>query len=251
MPSSRALKLCLLMACLILEASAAGNFYRDVKINFGDGRAKIDKSGQRNFTCKSNLYLAIQLAQLPHSLSSQGERHDEIDFEFLGNASGQPCTLHTNVYAQGKGNREQQFRLWFMLGKPDGSPIRAFNNNEGSGIPFPKNQPMKVYCSLWNADDWATQGGQIKTDWTLAPFLAFYRNFNADACVWSASAGSSCTSKTPHSINTQAWETQGLDAKGRNRMRWVQSKFIIYDYCKDSKRVNGRFPAECRRSRFL
>ncbi|CDP10885.1 unnamed protein product [Coffea canephora] len=183
-------------------------------------------------------------------LSSQGERHDEIDFKFLGNASGQPCTLHTNVYAQGKGNREQQFRLWFIqqfdptaafhtysiVWNPqriiflvDGSPIRAFNNNEGSGIPFPKNQPMKVYCSLWNADDWATQGGQIKTDWTLAPFLAFYRNFNADA----------------------SWETQRLDAKGQNRMRWVQSKFMIYDYCKDSKRVNGRFPAECRRSRFL
>ena len=34
------------MDSFILEASAACNFYRDVKINFGDGRAKIDKSGQ-------------------------------------------------------------------------------------------------------------------------------------------------------------------------------------------------------------
>ncbi|XXG45811.1 hypothetical protein AAC387_Pa02g0794 [Persea americana] len=131
-------------------------------------------------------------------LSSTGSMHDEIDFEFLGNVSGQPYIIHTNVYTQGNGSREQQFYPWFdrtadfhnytihwnpnqIVWFIDGIPIRAFPNYESMGIPYPNKQAMKVYSSLWNADNWATRGGLVKIDWNSAPFTAKFQQFSPKA----------------------------------------------------------------------
>jgi len=121
----------------------------------------------------------------------------------------------------------------------DNNAIRVFNNLESIGVPFPKSQPMRIYSSIWNADDWATRGGLIKTDWTKAPFTALYRNFIANACVRSARF---CRYK---------FANYSLDAKARNKLRWVQKKFMIYNYCTDFNRFPQGLPPECKRSRFL
>ncbi|WRX32149.1 Xyloglucan endo-transglycosylase [Theobroma cacao] len=95
---------------------------------------------------------------------------------------------------------------------------------------------MRIYSSLWNADDWATRGGLVKTDWTQAPFTASYRNFNANACVWSNGA-SSCKSNSPSSASTNnAWFSQELDSSSQQRLQWVQKNYMIYNYCTDAKR---------------
>ncbi|KAL8191505.1 hypothetical protein R6Q57_028236 [Mikania cordata] len=192
------------------------------------------------------------------ALSSKGSNWDEIDFEFLGNLSGDPYIVHTNVFSQGKGNREQQLYLWFdptadfhtypILWNPqriifsvDGTPIREFKNAESIGVPFPKNQPMRIHSSLWNADDWATRGGLVKTDWTQAPFTASYRNSRADNACVVASGKSSCGG----SSGSQGWFSEELDNSKQERLRWVQKNYMIYNYCSDSKRFPQGFPPEC------
>ncbi|KAG5563855.1 hypothetical protein RHGRI_000150 [Rhododendron griersonianum] len=126
----------------------------------------------------------------------------------------------------------------------DGTPIRQFKNSESIGVPYPKNQPMRIYSSLWNADDWATRGGLVKTDWTKAPFTASYRNFNANACVISSSGASSCTSSANNG-NSNAWLEEQLDSTSQERLKWVQKNYMIYNYCSDSKRFPQGLPPEC------
>ena len=133
----------------------------------------------------------------------------------------------------------------------DNIPIRVFNNEEANGVPFPKNQPMKLYSSLWNADQWATRGGLVKTDWSKAPFTAYYRNFNANACLWPSKDSISCAlvSTNVNAKTDRAWQTQGLDASSRRRLRWVQKYYMIYNYCTDFKRFSQGRPRECQRWR--
>ncbi|KAK4768644.1 hypothetical protein SAY87_003785 [Trapa incisa] len=273
--------LCILVLSALAVACIAGNFYQDFDITWGDHRTKIysggqllslslDKASGSGFRSKKEYLFGRIDMQLKlvagnsagtvtaYYLSSQGPRHDEIDLEFLGNLSGDPYILHTNVFTQGKGNREQQFYLWFdptrnfhtysVVWNPqnivfmvDNIPIREFRNAESIGVPFPKDQPMRIYSSLWNADDWATRGGLVKTDWSKAPFTAYYRNFNVV----------SYSSPSPVSYNASQISTAGrLDASNRRRLRWVQKYFMIYNYCTDIKRFPQGLPVECRRSRF-
>ncbi|KAH7544727.1 probable xyloglucan endotransglucosylase/hydrolase protein 23 [Ziziphus jujuba] len=274
----------------LFMAASASNFYQDFDITWGDGRGKIlnngelltlglDKASGSGFQSKNEYLFGkidMQLKLVPgnsagtvtaYYLSSKGSTWDEIDYEFLGNLSGDPYTLHTNVFSQGKGNREQQFHLWFdptadfhtysILWNPqrivfsvDGTPIREFKNAESKGVPFPKNQPMRIYSSLWNADDWATRGGLIKTDWTQAPFTASYRNFNANACVWSSGASScgSSGSSSSTSSTSSPWLSEELDSTKQDRLKWVQDNYMIYNYCTDAKRFPQGFPPECNMS---
>ncbi|KAK3043774.1 hypothetical protein RJ639_001970 [Escallonia herrerae] len=281
----------LYMLSLVLASLAlalAGDFNKDFAITWGDGRAKILNSGQlltlsldkasgSGFQSKDEYLFGkinMQIKLVPgnsagtvtaYYFSSQGSTHDEIDFEFLGNLSGDPYILHTNMFSQGKGNREEQFYLWFdptadfhtysILWNPqriifsvDGTPIREFKNAESIGVPYPKTQAMRIYSSLWNAENWATRGGLVKTDWTKAPFTASYRNFSASACVWSSGV-SSCGSSTPSSNSSNnGWLTEDLDATLQARLQWVQKNYRIYNYCTDAKHFPQGLPPECAKS---
>ncbi|EFJ11520.1 hypothetical protein SELMODRAFT_426178 [Selaginella moellendorffii] len=119
--------------------------------------------------------------------------HDEIDFEFLGNTSGQPYIVHTNIFANGTEclfifSRHYNKTLRGRRANP-----RVANKMAELGVPFPLTKPMGVYASLWNGDDWATRGGLEKIKWNKSPFVASFRGFGIDACKWSSSSPRSCT----------------------------------------------------------
>ncbi|KAK9715813.1 hypothetical protein RND81_06G191200 [Saponaria officinalis] len=267
-----------LMFCFMFEGSN-GDFSKEFDITWGNDHVNIfnngrsltlslDEASGSGFRSKNQYMFGkidMQIKLVPGNsagtiatfyMSSKEGNQDEIDFEFLGNLSGEPYTIHTNVYVQGEGNREQQFHLWFdptldfhtysILWNPltivfyvDGTPIREYKNLESKGIPYPKSQPMWVYSSLWDAEDWATRGGLVKTDWAQAPFIASYTNYNAlQSCIWSPHSKSSSCSST-------SWLNHGLDEIGQKRIKWVQNNFMIYDYCNDFRRFSQGFPPEC------
>lgn len=174
---------------------------------------------------------------------------DELDFEFLGNRTGQPYTVQTNIYAHGKGDREQRINLWFDPSKDfheysvkwchtniifsiDGVPIRVYKNNEARGVPFPKSQPMGIYSTLWEADDWATRGGLEKIDWSKAPFYAYYKDFDIEGC------------QVPGPGTCVPCLGQQLTPQQARLYHWVRVNHMIYDYCTDKSRYPVP-PPEC------
>ncbi|CAI8617206.1 unnamed protein product [Vicia faba] len=193
------------------------------------------------------------------SENGAGPTRDEIDFEFLGNRTGQPYLVQTNVYKNGTGNREMRHMLWFdptedyhtysilwnnhqLVFFVDRVPIRVFKNNEKPNDFFPNEKPMYLFSSVWNADEWATRGGLEKTNWKLAPFVSSYKDFSVDACQWE-DPYPKCVSTTTKNW----WDQYGswhLSGDQKMDYAWVQRNLVIYDYCNDSERF-PTLPEEC------
>ncbi|XP_030544409.1 xyloglucan endotransglucosylase protein 6 [Rhodamnia argentea] len=240
-------------------------------------RLKLDNYSGAGFSSKSKymfgkVTIQIKLVEGDSAgtvtafyMSSDGPNHNEFDFEFLGNTTGEPYLVQTNLYVNGVGNREQRLGLWFDPTKDfhsysvlwnhrqvvflvNETPIRVHTNLEHRGIPYPKDQPMGVYSSIWNADDWATQGGRVKTDWSHAPFVASYRNFDIDACECPGTAAAADNARRCSGGERRYWWDEPmvseLSLHQSHQLMWVRAKHMIYDYCTDTTRFPVT-PAEC------
>ncbi|MQL94623.1 hypothetical protein Taro_027281 [Colocasia esculenta] len=196
-------------------------------------------------------------------LSSQGPTHDKIDFEFLGNLPLH--TAHQRVLV-GEGQpgvaiqalvRPHQ-RLPHLL-----HPLQPLAHPVSNPEPVEliNHPPLPQISLLLSTDvltssfygssfsnDCATWGGLVKTDWSKAPFVVAYRNFNVDACVASKGTSSNCASYKSSAFGSRssAWWNQELDATSGKWLRWVQRGHMIYNYCADVKRFPQGLPPECR-----
>ncbi|XP_047963333.1 probable xyloglucan endotransglucosylase/hydrolase protein 32 [Salvia hispanica] len=182
--------------------------------------------------------------------------HDEVDIEFLGTTFGKPYTLQTNVYVRGSGDgrivgREMKFRLWFdptqdfhhyaILWTPkeitffvDDVPIRRYLRKSATTFPL---RPMWVYGSIWDASSWATENGKYKADYRYQPFVGRFTNFKATGCT--AYSPPRC-----RPVSGSPYRSGRLTGQQARAMQWVQSHYLVYDYCKDYKRDHSLTP-EC------
>lgn len=233
---------------LSMDKTSGAGFGSKLRYGSGSFHLKIKLPGNNSAGIVTAYYTSSDQSK---------NRHDELDMEFLGNVHGKPIILQTNVFANGEGNREQRVNLWFdptadfhdyrIMWNPhqivfyvDETPIRVFANKGNKGVNYP-SQPMQVIASLWNGEDWATDGGKTKINWSNAPFNAHFQGFNVDGCVSTSSNDDRCSSPT---LWWNSKRYQQLSSSERSAYEKVRKNYMTYDYCNDAKRFQAR-PAEC------
>ncbi|XP_048560963.1 xyloglucan endotransglycosylase/hydrolase protein 8-like [Triticum urartu] len=272
--------LAVLAVVLALSQAASAKPWLDEKFNTdGNVRTGYDASGQQVVTLSLDqrsgagfnsdeqyLYgeFSIQMKLIPgnsagtvscfYLSSGDGDGHDEIDMEFMGNSSGpgHPVVLNTNVWVNGDGKKEHQFNLWFdpaadfhtytiiwnpenILFKVDNLFIRSFKRF--AGIPYTSSKPMRLHATLWDGSFWATEKGKVPIDWSNAPFNVLYRNYYANACV----SGGACHA------GSDGWMNRQLNGAEWGTVKWAERSYMSYNYCEDGYRFPQGFPAECSR----
>nr|XP_043626347.1 probable xyloglucan endotransglucosylase/hydrolase protein 28 [Erigeron canadensis] len=184
------------------------------------------------------------------------KNHDEVDFEFLGNIRGKEWRIQTNIYGNGSTNvgREERYGLGFdptddfheysilwtqshIIFYVDDVPIREIKRTESMGGDFP-SKPMTLYATIWDASEWATNGGKYKVNYKYAPYIAQFSNFVLHGCMVDPIELTSVTCENPKSIPT------GITPSQRAKMDSFRKKHMQYSYCYDKRRYKT-LPSEC------
>ncbi|MED6193667.1 putative xyloglucan endotransglucosylase/hydrolase protein 28 [Stylosanthes scabra] len=184
--------------------------------------------------------------------------HDEIDFEFLGNIRGKDWRIQTNVYGNGSTSigREERYGLWFdpaedfhqysilwtdsqIIFYVDNVPIREIKRTESMGGDFP-SKPMTLYATIWDASDWATNGGKYRVNYKYAPYVAEFSDLVLHGCA---------VDPIDHEAKCESAETNkavptGVTPAQRIKMDNFRKKHMTYSYCYDKVRYRIP-PTEC------
>ncbi|KAI4983285.1 hypothetical protein ZWY2020_023777 [Hordeum vulgare] len=232
---------------LELDQESGSGFKSKAKYLFGEFQVRMKLVDGNSAGTVTSFYLT----------SGESATHDEIDIEFMGNSSGDPYVMNTNVWASGDGKKEHQFYLWFdpsadfhtykitwnpknIIFEVDGVPVRTFKKYEG--LPFPSARPMTVHATLWDGSYWATQHGTVKIHWRHDPFVVPYQGYHANGCVHDKA-----TNKTSCPAGSDAWMHRELDDGELSTVAWAERNCLSYNYCADGWRFPKGFPGECGR----
>lgn len=188
------------------------------------------------------------------------KNHDELDFEFLGNIRGKEWRVQTNVYGNGSTSigREERYNLWFdpsedvhrysilwtenqIIFYVDNVPIREIKRTEAMKHDFP-SKPMSLYATIWDASEWATNGGKYKVDYRYAPYVAQFSDLVLQGCaVDPIERSRKCEDDNASLVGSVP---SGITPMERVKMAHFRKKHLTYSYCYD--RLRYKFPpADC------
>jgi len=192
------------------------------------------------------------------------KRHDELDFEFLGNIRGKPWRVQTNVYGNGSVSRGREERyvlpfdpttefhrysiLWTAAAVAfyvDDVPVREVRRSPAMGGDFP-SKPMSLYATVWDASTWATSGGRYRVNYRYGPFVASFTDLallgcRADPIRMVPAAGGSCAADEEA---LRASDVAVMTVEKLQAMRRFREHNMVYSYCYDTRRYPAALP-EC------
>ncbi|KAL5723679.1 xyloglucan:xyloglucosyl transferase [Ranunculus cassubicifolius] len=241
----------------------------------------LDKASGSGFASQNDYYYGFFSAaiKLPPGLTSgvvvafymsnadlYPHNHDEIDIELLGHDSRKEWIVQTNIYVNGSTNigREEKFRLWFDPTENFHSYSLIWNNHHTvflidnvpvrevihiNAMPYPL-KPMSLYSTIWDASDWATNGGKSPVNYKYAPYVASFTQLQMSGCTWDKTKQAPLCIKNNQGLSSldpvDGDDFSKLSPEQKMGMDGVRKRLMIYSYCKDPRRYKV-LPPECKR----
>ncbi|OEL32173.1 putative xyloglucan endotransglucosylase/hydrolase protein 30 [Dichanthelium oligosanthes] len=203
------------------------------------------------------------------------KKHDELDFEFLGNRRRHEWRLQTNVYGNGSTDRGREERylmpfdptaeahrfsiLWssrVVIFYVDGVAVREVPRSGAMGGDYP-SKPMALYATIWDGSTWATDNGRYKVNYKHGPFTADFSDLVLRGCPAAAVrhddpaalqlqlVGSSADDRCAGAeFELMTADYAIMTARKRMEMRRWRQRQMLYTVCYDTNRYPAPFP-EC------
>ena len=124
----------------------------------------------------------------------------------------------------------------------DNVPIREVTRTESMGGDFP-SKPMTLYATIWDASDWATNGGKYRVNYKYAPYVAEFSDLVLHGCAVDPIELHVATCDNAQSSEATI-PPSGVTPAQRIKMENFRKKHMTYSYCYDKVRYKVP-PSEC------